>query len=132
MANIGYILPITGINSQEKKVREQILNDIAAKGTKVKILSIEYGPKAIESREDEKQAIPGIIDLVKKQSKNFDAIIFGCTWDPGIEELRQMTNKPIIGPGRASLAVASSIFDEFSIITTSPEEIPRMREFVKK
>jgi allantoin racemase len=130
MANIGYILPITGIDSQEIKVREQMLNDIA-RSTEVKILPVEYGPKAIESEEDERKAIPGIIDLVKKQGKNFDVIILGCTSDPGIEKIRQMTNKTIIGPGRASLAVAASIFDEFSIITTSKKDIPRIRRFVK-
>jgi len=132
MVHLYYILPITGLDEEKKNSRQRLLEALTTKDTEIKLVSVERGPKAIESEEDEEEVIPVLIDFVKKNEEKFDAAILGCFGDPGLRKLRTMTDKLIVGPGRCSLAFATSNFDKFSIVTISKKEIPRMRNFVRR
>jgi allantoin racemase len=88
-------------------------------------------PKFIETYEDELQAAPGMIQLVRK-NLNFDAFIVACHDDPNLDVIKEITTKPVIGIGEASMKMASMLGHRFSVVSTSPHSIPIKEELVRK
>jgi allantoin racemase len=86
--------------------------------TEVDSVSIEKGPVSIESRYDEIFAIPEIVKRVKEaEEEDVDACVVNCFGDPGVRASREVVKMLVIGPCEASLLVASSLCDRFSVIT---------------
>ncbi|MFX1538347.1 MAG: aspartate/glutamate racemase family protein [Promethearchaeota archaeon] len=88
-------------------------------------------PKFIETYEDELQAAPGMIQLVRK-NLDFDAFIIACHDDPNLDVIKEITIKPVIGIGEASMKMASMIGHRFSVVSTSTHSIPIKEELVRK
>ena len=62
------------------------------------IISVEpdIGPESIEGFYDEAFCIPGLVEEVKKNS-DAQAYIIACFDDTGLEVVRTITDKPVIG-----------------------------------
>ncbi|MFW9904521.1 MAG: aspartate/glutamate racemase family protein [Candidatus Thorarchaeota archaeon] len=88
-------------------------------------------PKFIETYEDELQATPGMIQLVK-ESEDFDAFIVACHDDPNLNVIKEITTKPVIGIGEASMKMASMLGHRFSVMSTSKHSIPIKEELIRK
>lgn len=87
-------------------------------GTEVDSVGIERGPSSIECRYDEILAIPEIVKRVKEaEEEGIDACVVNCFGDPGVRASREVVNIPVLGPCEASLHVASTMCDKFSVIT---------------
>jgi len=87
-------------------------------GTEVDSASIEKGPVSIESRYDEIFAIPEIVERVKEaEEEGVDACVVNCFGDPGVRASREVVKMLVIGPCEASLLVAASLCNRFSVIT---------------
>lgn len=87
-------------------------------GTEVDSVGIERGPSSIECRYDEILAIPEIVKRVKEaEEEGIDACVVNCFGDPGVRASREVANIPVLGPCEASLHVASTMCDKFSVIT---------------
>lgn len=87
-------------------------------GTEVDSVGIERGPSSIECRYDEILAIPEIVKRVKEaEEEGIDACVVNCFGDPGVRASREVVKIPVLGPCEASLHVASTMCDRFSVIT---------------
>ena len=89
-------------------------------------------PKFIETYEDELQAAPGMIQLVRENMEKFDAFIVACHDDPNLDVIKEITTKPVIGIGEASMKMASMLGHRFSVVSTSKHSIPIKEELVRK
>jgi allantoin racemase len=88
----------------------------AAPDTQITCVNPEVGPKAIETAYDIAIASFYVLDLIKKNEKNFDGFIIACGADPGIVAAREIIRKPIAGIGESGLMTASSLANKFSIL----------------
>ena len=88
----------------------------AAPATEITCVNPEVGPKAIETAYDIAIASFYVLDLIKKNEKNFDSFIIACGADPGIVAAREMIRKSIAGIGESGLMTASSLANKFSIL----------------
>lgn len=88
-------------------------------------------PKFIETYEDELKAAPGMIQLVKENIE-YDAYIVACHDDPYLDVIKELTNKPVVGIGEASMKIASMLGHRFSIVSTSKHSIPIKEELIRK
>lgn len=95
--------------------------------TEVDRVRIEKGPPSIESRYDDAMATPEVLRLIK-EAEGVDGIVVNCFCDPGVKAGREITDIPVIGPCLASMLVASSICDRFSILTVLKEVTPAIEE----
>lgn len=86
--------------------------------TEITVKSLEYMPRLIASYEDAVTAAGGMIKLVKNDTE-YDAYIVGCHMDPNLDVLRELTDKPVIGIGEASIRMASMLCSRFSVISPS-------------
>ena len=97
------------------------------------IISVEpnFGPESIEGYYDEAFCIPGLIEEINNNI-NADGYIIACFDDTGLDAVRSITDKPVIGIGEAAYHVASIVSGNFSVITTLSRSINPLKHNLKK
>ena len=97
------------------------------------IISVEpnIGPESIEGYYDEAFCIPGLIEEINNNI-NADGYIIACFDDTGLDAVRSITDKPVIGIGEAAYHVASFVSGNFSVITTLSRSINPLKHNLKK
>jgi allantoin racemase len=131
-----YIVPgtmsKTGLGLEELERRQKILQAFARKGCIVDITDIEKGPSSIESAWEEYLSVPETVEKAMQAEKDgYDGMILGCFGDPGLDALREMVTIPAVGPGEASLHVASMCGHRFSIITVMDSVVPSLEKLAR-
>jgi allantoin racemase len=81
-------------------------------------------PAFIETYEDIAKAAPGLIQLVRENESAYDAFIIACHDDPHLNVIKEITKKPVVGIGEASMKIASMLGHRFSVVSTSNQSIP--------
>lgn len=89
-------------------------------------------PAFIGSYVDNTKAGPGMLELLLENQKEHDAFIIACHGDPNLEAMKELTRKPVIGIGEASIKLASMLGHSFSILTPLSSIIPSKIEQVRK
>ena len=89
-------------------------------------------PDFIETYEDIHRAGPGMMRLVHEHASSCDAFIVACHYDPSLDAIKEITEKPVVGMGEASMITASMLGHRFSIITTDTHSIPIHEERARK
>ncbi len=97
------------------------------------IISVEpnMGPESIEGYYDEAFCIPGLIEEINNNI-NANGYIIACFDDTGLDVVRSITDKPVIGIGEAAYHVASIVSGNFSVITTLSRSINPLKHNLKK
>ena len=95
-------------------------------------LSTPGAPEFIETREDEVLAAPGMMKLVRDNAGRCDAVIIACHCDPNLDVIKEITDRPVIGIGEASMRIACLLGHRFSILQTTEESIPIKKALVEK
>jgi allantoin racemase len=90
----------------------------AAPTTEVVTVCPSAGPVSIESYYDEYIAIPNVMAEVKREEAQFDGFVLACFGDPGIDGVRELTTKPVVGIAEASMYAANAIAPRWSVVTT--------------
>ncbi len=104
---------------------------VAREGSEVFAVSPAFGPASIESYYDEVLSAPGVIEEVGTGDRDgCDAYVIACYGDPGLQAAREVTTKPVIGIGEASLYTASILAARFSIVTVIPRIKTMLEEMV--
>jgi allantoin racemase len=124
MAKIKVIVPIKGLTDEEIESRHKVLASKARPGTTMKFVVVEEGPQVIESHFQECQAVMGILKEVGKMAnEDYDAAIIWCALDPALEAAREISSFPIIGPGEASMLLASYVGHKFTVVVPSVDNV---------
>lgn len=89
-------------------------------------------PLFIETYEDAIKAAPGMVQLVRESEDKFDAFIVACHSDPNLDAIKEMTRKPVVGIGEASMKIASMLGHRFSVISDNIHSIPNKEFLVSK
>ena len=88
-------------------------------------------PEFIDTFEDAARAQPGMMELVR-QYVDADAFIVACACDPNLKLLRELTEKPVIGVGVASMMTAAMLGNSFSILQTDAYSVPNKKHLVEE
>jgi allantoin racemase len=89
-------------------------------------------PLFIETYEDVLKAAPGMVQLLRDNEREFDAFVIACHDDPNLEAMKELTSKPVVGIGEASIKIATMLGHRFSVITTMKHSIPNKEAQVNK
>jgi allantoin racemase len=109
----------------------QLLTREKEPSTEVDVVSTGRGPRDLEYRYYEALVIPDTLHRLRQAEKEgYEGAVIGCFYDPGVEEARELTNLIVIGPGEASMRLASVLGHTFSVIVGREKWIPQMRENV--
>ena len=110
---------------------EAAAKKVATSSTTIIATNPKNGPESIEGYYDEVFCIPGIIESVYTH-KEADAYIIACFDDTGLEAVRTITSKPVLGIGDSSFHIASCLAGTFSVITTLEVSVPILKNNLLK
>ena len=110
---------------------EVVAKKVASNGTTIVSTNPKNGPESIEGYYDEVFCIPGLIEEVLSNSEA-DAYIIACFDDTGLDAIRTITNKPVLGIGDSSFHIASCLAGTFSVITTLDLSVPILKNNLLK
>lgn len=128
--NILIINPNSDINTN-KIIRDKadlVLGNI--KECNVDVVSAPEAPLLVGSYLDHYKSANKMIEMVK--NGKYDAFIIACHSDPNINLVKEITNKPVVGIGEASMKVASMLGNSFAVISPSTKSISKKIELARK
>jgi allantoin racemase len=96
----------------------------------VDCLSTPGAPLFIETYQDTATALPGMADLIKRHEAAYDAFIVACHCDPNLDLMKELTNKPMVGIGEASMKIATMLGHRFSVISTDSRSVPNKEALI--
>jgi allantoin racemase len=96
----------------------------AAGAFEVVTVSTPEAPRFLESYEDEIRCGPGVMRILRENEGGFDAFVIACHSDSHLNAARELTTKPVIGIGEASMKLASFLGHNFSVVTTHQHSVP--------
>ncbi len=103
-----------------EEFQERILttyNACAFSDTEISAVFLEHGPASIESDYDVALATPDILGhVIHAEDEGMDAVIIDCMGDPGLFAARELVSIPVVGAAQASMSLAATLADHFSII----------------
>ncbi len=98
----------------------------------VNCLPTPGAPKFIETYEDQVNAAPGMLQLLKENETAYDAFIVACHCDPNLDAMKEATKKPVVGIGEASMKIATMLGHRFSVVSTDNHSTPNKEALVRK
>jgi allantoin racemase len=129
---ICVVLPVLKKKIFEDMTRKE-LEAARRKDVEIEIVSIEKGPASIESSYDEEVAAPWILEKIKEaEERGFDAAIIDCMCDPALRGAREIASIPVVGPCQASMTIASTLCDKFSVVTVLRSVLPQFRRLARE
>ena len=127
------ILCINPNSSQEVTVGiENICKNYALPTTEIEVECIKEAPSGIESYYDAAISEKYLLDKFEKWKGEYDGFIVACHSDIGVDLLRELTDKPVIGIGEASMLFALPLGHKFSILSLKRKKIPQKEDLVRK
>lgn len=100
---------------------------VAGSDTDVVAVNPVGGPPSIESDDDERRCIPGLLDEVAKAVASGhapDAVVIACFGDPGLEQVRAVVDVPVLGIAQAAMHAAALSAGNFSVVTSMSSTVP--------
>ena len=104
----------------------------ASPDTRVDCVSTPEAPIFIENYLDELQCGPGMVDIGRRESGDYDAFIVACHSDVNLDVLREIIDKPVVGIGQASMHAAAMLGHRFSVIQTTDHSVPMKEDLVRR
>ena len=127
------ILIINPNSSVEMSAAIQNVAEIYANGDfELKTVPTPNAPEYIDYYIDQAIAAPGMMQIVKENEAEYDAFIVACHCDPNLDLLKQITDKPVVGIGEASMKLATMLGHSFSVVSAGKHSIPNKRALIHK
>jgi len=119
---IDIIMLISGLDEEALEARQETLRAQASPGTEIRLVLTRNAPPSVESQAEMELAAPGILErAMKSEEEGADAVIIWGGHDPSLYSARELVEIPVLGPGMASMHLASLLAERFSLIVHLPE-----------
>ncbi|KJS82585.1 MAG: Asp/Glu/hydantoin racemase [Peptococcaceae bacterium BICA1-8] len=119
-------------DTQTTEAMQKTANSFSNGDFEVVCKSTPGGPKFIGTYEDQIKAAPGMVNIVRENEKEFDAFIIACHADPNLDVIKEITKKPVVGIGEASMKIASMLGHSFSVLAPVEHSIPNKEALARK
>jgi len=111
---------------------EKVAQAFAAGEFEVVCRATPGAPRFIETYEDQALAAPGMSKLLGENHEAFDAFVVACHCDPNLDLMKELSRKPVVGIGEASMKIATMLGHRFSVVSTAEHSIPNKEALVEK
>ena len=132
MTKIDVVMLISGLDEDAMMKRRDSLKIHASLGTEIRLVITRNAPPSVESQAEMELAAPGILQRVSQsEEEGADAVIIWGGHDPSLTASRELASIPILGPGEASMHLASILADRFGLLVQLPEVLSIARRQVE-
>jgi allantoin racemase len=111
---------------------EKVCRKYASPETEVEVKLIEEAPLGIVSYRDIAISEKYLLERFEEWKEPYDGFIVACHSDVGVDLLRELTDKPVIGIGEASMLVALPLGHKFSVLSLGRKKIPQKEDLIRK
>ena len=116
-ARVLVIVPFAMSEANRRQRMAQLQSVRLAPGIEFDFRPVRAGPATYTSGHDLVLADLAIVDAGKSaEAEGYDAVCIDTMSDSGVSALRSMLSIPVIGPGRASMLMALTLGERFSIL----------------
>ena len=88
-----------------------------------------FGARYIASRSAAAIAGHAALDAWAEADPAHDVVVLACFGDPGLDALRELSPKPVVGMAEASMHAACLLGRRFAIVTGGERWVPMLEEF---
>ncbi len=132
MVKIDVVMLISGLDEDAMERRRGSLAIHASPGTEIRLVTTRNAPPSVESQAEMELAAPGILQrIVQSEKEGADAVIIWGGHDPSLTAARELASIPVLGPGMASMHLASLLANRFSLLVQLPEVLGIARRQVR-
>lgn len=117
MVDIAYLLASVGHPADVLERRERVANELLPPGDSVELVRPASGPESVESTVEEDWAGAVLLESLAATEADYDAFFVGCFGEPGLNALRELTEKPVVGSASSTLHTAAQLGDQFTVVT---------------
>ena len=129
---IDVVMLISGLSPEALKRREETLRSYASEGTEVRLVTTKNAPASVESFAEMELAAPGILERVaRSQEEGADAVVIWGGHDPSLTAARELVDVPVLGPGMASMYIASALAERFALLVQLPQVVEIARRQIR-
>ena len=105
----------------------------ASPDTRITVATLPAGTPSIESRRDEALVTPWVLLAARQaETEGCDAIIVDGMLDPGVHAAREVVDIPVLGPCEASMHLAATLGQAFSVIAVADRHRTLMIEQARR
>ena len=121
-------------NSNESVTRliERALQSRSADyGLDITCSTLAEGPFGIESDEDIDAVVPLIVSEICGND-DYDAFVIACYSDPGLNECRAISAKPVFGIHESAVSLSATYGQQFGVLALGRESIQRHIAYIRQ
>ncbi len=100
-------------------------------GPPIDCITLQEGPPGIETNDQVKAVVNPLCSLVLSKHHNASAFVIACYSDPGLNEIRKVSLKPVFGIAESAMATALTLGERFGIISILDTSIARHIDAVR-
>jgi Asp/Glu/hydantoin racemase len=89
------------------------------------------GPFRIETDDDISAVVPLVVGEISKHD-GYDAFVIACYSDPGLDESRAETNKPVFGIQESAVSLSATFERRFGVLALGRESIQRHIAYIRQ
>ena len=121
-------------NSNESVTRgiDQAMQSCRTKlGVDISCSTLTDGPFGIETDEDINAVVPLIVSEINN-NQDSDAFVIACYSDPGLNESRTVSKKPVFGIHESAVSLSATYERRFGVLALGRESIQRHIAYVRQ
>jgi len=100
-------------------------------GVDISCSTLTDGPFGIETDEDIKVVVPLIVSEINN-NQDRDAFVIACYSDPGLNESRTVSKKPVFGIHESAVSLSATYERRFGVLALGRESIQRHIAYVRQ
>ncbi len=129
------MINISVINPNSSSQVTQTIKDSASRlnhsvNYKINCYKLDKSPEGIETDDHIKEVIPRIEEFI--QENQADVYIIACFSDPGLKQIKNITDSKVIGIAEASYRKSISLEAKFGIVSILENSIIRHKKYLKE
>ena len=101
-------------------------------GPVLECVTLEEGPAGIETEDQVAGVVTPICNLIRTRQEDVSAFVIGCYSDPGLQEARELSAKPVFGIAESAMLTAMTKGSRFGVISILEQSIPRHAYQIRK
>lgn len=102
----------------------------ASAGVTVTAVTGRKGPAIVGTRAECAIAAVEAMELAVEHGRDADAILLGISFDTGLDAIREVLAKPVIGMSEAGMLAATTLARNFSMVTFGDRAVPIYDELI--
>jgi len=99
---------------------------------RIDCMTLDGAPFGIESAADIDAVVPMLAAAIDRRLGAYDAVIIACYSDPGLQELRERFDKPLLGIQESAALLSASRERRFGVLALSAESVERHVAYIHR